>query len=182
MAHHNPSNHNITLRIYYKRGVREREGYGVPRTRRILTTGLFHKRHDQIRHLLVYLGLENRERDAIFGLLRLYCYYGKTYPKAADLAGDEQISKRTFWRAIHKLRSLGVIEVVNRYFNHRQISNLYRLDKLVVMIARLLVEHGQQFNDFATKLITFFGPFWQQIWAAEINLAETAPIKLTRGG
>ena len=107
MAHHTPSHGSI----YYKRGIKKREGYGVPPSRRILSMGLFYKRHDEIRRLLISLGLENRERDAIFGLLRLYCHYGKTYPKAADLADDENISKRTFWRAIHKLRDLGVIEV-----------------------------------------------------------------------
>jgi hypothetical protein len=169
-------------RIYYKRGSGEVISYGVQEERRILTVGLFHKRHDDIRWFLSSLGLPIRQRDAIFKLLELYCHYGKVYPKAEQVAGDEYISKRTFWYAIAKLRSIGLVQVVNRYFNHRQISNLYRLDKLVVMIARLLAEHGQQFNDFATKLIGFFGSFWRDIWAAEINLSELAPIKLKMGG
>lgn len=177
MAHHKPT----PLGIYYKRGVVGKVSYGVPQNRRILNISLFHKRHDEIRRFLISLGLQNRERDAIFGLLRFYCYYGKAYPKAADIATDEYISKRTFWRAIQKLRAVGAIEVINRYLNHRQISNLYRLDKLVLMIARLLAERGQRFNDFTTKLISFFGSFWKEIWEAEINLADLAPIRLVGG-
>ncbi|MBA7607859.1 hypothetical protein ES703_15028 [subsurface metagenome] len=169
-------------RIYYKKGIREVEGYGVQAKRRILTVGLFHKRHDDICHSLSSFGLAIRQRDAILKLLELYCHYGKVYPKAEQVADDEYISKRTFWYAIGKLRSIGLIRVVNRYFNHRQISNLYRLDKLVVMIARILAEHGQQFNDFATKLLTFFNSFWQDIGIAEFNLSELAPIKLKKVG
>ncbi|GAJ17253.1 unnamed protein product, partial [marine sediment metagenome] len=86
--------------------------------------GMFHKYHDEILRQLTWLGLETRERDAIFKLLELYIYYGKVYPKAADIADQAYISKRTFWRAIGKLREIGVIEVLNRYARHRQISNL----------------------------------------------------------
>ncbi len=176
MAHHNPSTPD-RLNIFYKKGGEVEKRYGVPQTRRILTMGMFHKYHDEIRHQLIRVGLETRERDAIFKLLELYIYYGKVYPKATDIADQAYISKRTFWRAIGKLREFGVIEVLNRYAKHRQISNLYRLDKLVVMIARYLAEHGHNIGNFGIKLVSLLAHFWQQVWSVEINLSLTAPIK-----
>jgi len=160
----------------------------VPSTYRILTMGNYHKHHSDINTMLrVVLGLENRERSAVFCLLRLFLYYGKVYPKAADVADQEYISKRTFWRAMEKLRDLGVLEVINRYINHRQISNLYRLDKLVVMIATFIAEHhlGLFINDalgkYALKMVDFFRS-WDQLWDAEINLSLPAPVKLPAAG
>ncbi|MBA7576606.1 hypothetical protein ES708_18447 [subsurface metagenome] len=176
MAHHNSSTPH-SLSIFYKRGIEIEKRYGVPRTRRILTMGMFHKYHDEILHQLTWLGLETRERDAIFKLLELYIYYGKVYPKAADIADQAYISKRTFWRAIGKLREIGAIEVLNRYARHRQISNLYRLDKLVVMLARFLAEHGHNIGNFGVKLVGLLAHFWQQIWSVEINLSLAAPVK-----
>ncbi|GAI69152.1 unnamed protein product [marine sediment metagenome] len=123
-AHHNPLPYDLN-KIYYKKGIELEKRYGVPQTRRILTMGMFHKHYHEILHQLVRLGLETRERDAIFKLLELYIYYGKVYPKAADIADQAYISKRTFWRAIGKLREMGVVEVINRYIKHKQISNLY---------------------------------------------------------
>jgi len=180
-AHHNSLSPNL-ITVYYKRGTGIEKRYGVPHYHRLLTMGMFHKKHDDIRHLLIDLGLETKERDAIFALLRLFIYYGRTYPKAADLAEDTGISKRTFWRAVGKLRSYGVIEVINRYCKHRQISNAYRLDKLVVIIARYLAEHGQAFKKFGSQLVTFLSSFWSDIWNADINLSLTAPIKLVLAG
>lgn len=181
MAHHNslpPDSNNI----YYRKGIKIEKCYGVPQTRRILTMGMFHKHHHEIRHQLVRLGLECRERDSIFKMLELYIYYGKVYPKAADVADQAYISRRTFWRAIGKLREIGVIEVLNRYVNHKQISNLYRLDKLVVMLARYLAEHGHNIGRWALDLICFFKQFWREIWDADINLSLAAPVKLKISG
>ncbi len=175
MAHHNPT--TCSLNIYYKRGIEVEKRYGVPQTRRILTMGMFHKNHDEILHQLTWLGLETRERDAIFKLLELFIYYGKVYPKAADIADQAYISKRTFWRAIGKLRELGVVEVLNRYAKHRQISNLYRLDKLVLLLARILAEHGHNLGNFGINLVSLLAHFWQEIWSVEINLSLTAPVK-----
>lgn len=179
MAHHNSLPHDLN-RIYYKRGIDREKRYGVPQTRRILTMGMFHKYHHEIFHQLVSLGLETRERDAIFKLLELYIYYGKVYPKAADIADQAYISKRTFWRAIGKLRETGVVEVINRYVKHKQISNLYRLDKLIVMLGCYLAEHGHNIGKWGLDLVCFFKEFWRQIWDADINLSLTAPIKLKR--
>lgn len=179
VAHHKDDNSkNSSNKIYYKNPYFIERSYGVPQARRILTLGIFHKRHNDIRWLLISLGLENKERDAILGLLRLHIYYGKVYPKAADLAEGENISRRTFWRAVARLRDLELLEVINRYFNHRQISNLYRFDKLVLMIARYLAEHGQAFNEFATKLLSFFSSFWRDIWQVDIDLDHFAPVRL----
>jgi DNA-binding transcriptional ArsR family regulator len=176
MAHHNSSTPK-DLSIFYKKGIEKEKRYGVPQTRRILTMGMFHKYHDEILRQLTWLGLETRERDAIFKLLELYIYYGKVYPKAADIADQAYISKRTFWRAIRKLLEIGVIEVLNRYAKHRQISNLYRLDKLVLMLARFLAEHGHKIGNFGIKLVSLLAHFWQEIWSVEINLSLTAPVK-----
>jgi len=180
-AHHNslPSDLN---RIYYKKGIEIEKRYGVPSTRRILTMGMFHKHHHEILYQLVRLGLETRERDAIFKLLELFIYYGKVYPKAADIADQAYISKRTFWRAIGKLREMGVVEVINRYINHKQISNLYRIDKLVVMLGCYLAEHGHNIGKWGLDLVCFFKHFWDQIWDADINLSLAAPVKLEVSG
>jgi len=178
MAHHNASSKEFNT-IYYKRDIEIEKRYGVPQAYRILTMGNYHKYHDDINNMLrVVFGLESKERSAIFCLVRLFLYYGKVYAKAADVAEQEDISKRTFWRAINKLRGAG-IEVLNRYVNHKQISNMYRLDKLIVMIARFIAEHREViFGDFGNKITSFFRSFWDVIWDVDINLSLAAPIKL----
>jgi hypothetical protein len=183
MAHHN-SPSPVVDQIYFKKGIEKEKRYGVPSSYRILTMGNYHKHHDDINAMLrVVCELENRERSAVFCLLRLFFYYGQVYPKADDVAEQEYISKRTFWRAISKLKALGVIEVLNRYINHKQISNLYRIDKLVLMIARFIAEHHPIiFGDFGDKLTSFFRSFWDGIWDADINLSLPAPVKLALGG
>ena len=182
-AHHNSLPKHLNT-IYYKKGIEIEKRYGVPQSHRILTMGNYHKHHDNINTMLrVVCELENRERSAVFCLLRLFFYYGQVYPKAADVSEQEYISKRTFWRAIGKLREMGVVEVINRYLNHKQISNLYRIDKLVLMIARFIAEHHPTgFGDFGDKLTSFFRSFWDEIWDADINLSLTAPVKIALGG
>lgn len=183
MAHHKPLLPDLN-KIYFKKGIEREKRYGVPSSYRILTMGNYHKHHDDINAMLRGVcELENRERSAVFCLLRLFFYYGQVYPKADDVAEQEYISKRTFWRAISKLKALGVIEVLNRYINHKQISNLYRIDKLVLMIARFIAEHHSTiFGDFGDKLTSFFRSFWDEIWDADINLSLPAPVKLALGG
>lgn len=177
MAHHNTLPRR-GLNLFFKKGVKIEKRYGVPQTQRLLTMGNYHKHHDEICHLMNRLGLDPRERDAVFVLLRLFIYYGKVYSKAADVAEDAYISKRTFWRAVGKLRDLGVLEVFNRYANHRQISNLYRLDKLVLLLARYLAEHGRPISRVGVQLAALFKSFWSEIWDADINLSLTAPVRL----
>jgi len=187
MAHHNGLSPDSN-KIYYKKGREIEKRYGVPSTYRLLTMGNYHKHHSDINNMLrVVLGLENRERSAVFCLLRLFLYYGKVYPKAADVADQEYISKRTFWRAMNKLREMGVIEVINRYIKHKQISNFYRLDKLVLMIARYIAEHhlglylAEALGKRALELAGFFKT-WDQLWDADINLSLPAPVKLPAAG
>ncbi|GAH42776.1 unnamed protein product, partial [marine sediment metagenome] len=128
--------------------------YGVPAPRRMLTPSLLLKKHDRIRTFLVSLGLTTAERPAAFYLLRLFTYYGKVYPKAPNYTDDFYNSKRSFWRAVAKLEDSGLIDRQNRFLHHLQISNAYRLDKLVLCIIRYLAENGcPYFNHFTQDII-----------------------------
>lgn len=153
VIHHKPRPTNTSIkqgnlsssanRTYYSSG----ELYGVSTSRRLLTPGLLNRRWDRIRDCLSYnLGLTTAQREVVFRLLRLWAYYGSVYPTAAQIAEDPGCSRATFWRTIRKLEERGLVMVVNRYI-HRpeaQISNLYRLDKLVMVIARYLAGHCAQ--------------------------------------
>lgn len=152
--------------------------YGVPSDKRILSHGLFIKHFDQIRNYLVSVELTTADREVVLRLLRLYCYYGRCYPKAAQIAQDPGCSKRSFWRAIAKLSNMGMIEVVNRFHQGRQISNTYRLDKLVAILARFLAEHGCRFTGFALYVIKALGAdFWHRIGAARVRLRDPVPVE-----
>ncbi len=157
--------------------------YGVPSDRRILSPGLFIKHYDQIRSYLVSVNLTTADREASLRLLRLYAYYGRVYPKASQIADDfgnmiKGCSKRSFWRAIAKLSNMGMIEVINRFHQGRQISNTYRLDKLVAILARFLAEHGCRLTGFALYVIKALGAdFWHGIGAARVRLRDPVPVK-----
>jgi len=146
----------------------------------MLNPGLLLKKHDYIRAYLVRLGLTAAEREITFHLLRLYAYYGKVYPKAQEFTEDGGCSKRSFWRAVAKLEEQGVIDRINRYLHHLQISNAYRLDKLVLCLVRYLAEHGCPFLDEFTQNIIHqtAGPFWAVIHTLRVRLRD--PIPLTR--
>ncbi len=171
-----PTSNNTT--IVNKEVLLERLTYGVPSERRIITAGVFNKRFDRIRDCLVMLGFTRAKRDVILALVRLYAYYGKVYPKAEQVAEYPICSRRTFWRTITDLEQDGLIERTNRYLNHLQISNAYRLDRLVLILARYIAEHApQQFTDFANKLIGYAGSnFWRAIWTAKVRLRDPVPI------
>ncbi|MBA7513523.1 hypothetical protein ES705_05539 [subsurface metagenome] len=154
--------------------------YGVPSSKKILTVELYIKRFDQIRYFLIQsAGLTLSEREAILRLLRIYCYYGRVYPKAEQIADDfgnmtRGCSKRSFWRAIAKLREDGFIQVGNRFLHGRQISNCYRLDKLVICLVRYLMEHGSRYLGKISRqlLDSLANPdFWRLIHQAKVNLA-----------
>ncbi|MBA7546576.1 hypothetical protein ES705_38968 [subsurface metagenome] len=173
--------------------------YGVPTSKKILTVDLFIKRYDEIRRYLAQgVGLTPSEREAILRLLRIYCYYGRVYPKASQIAEEEpelspamaawrvdqglgspprksyDCSKRSFWRAIAKLREGGFIQVGNRFLHGRQISNTYRLDKLVICLVRYLMEHGSRYLGKISRqlLDNLANPaFWRLIYQAKVNLA-----------
>ena len=156
----------------------DRLTYGVPAPKRMLTPSLLVKKHDYIRSYLVGVGLTTAERDAAFFLLRLYAYYGKVYPKAPDRTEDYWNSKRSFWRAIAKLESAGLIDRINRYLHHLQISNVYRLDKLVLCIIRYLVEHGCPFPDEFTRNIIrqTENVSWKLIHTLRVRLRDPIPL------
>lgn len=159
LAHHKdpplPSSKKVLARkpknkiIHKINGTSIDKPYGVPKARRILTPGLLNKRWDDIvRFLKHHLGLTTAEREAILRLLRLAAYYPDVYPKASQIAEDPGCSTRTFWRAIAKLKEMGLITVINRFLirEEAQISNLYILRKLMVAIARYLHEHCVHFG------------------------------------
>jgi len=156
----------------------ERLTYGVPAPRRMLTPSLLIKKHDYILAYLKSLGLTTAERPAAFFLLRLYAYYGKVYPKAPNYSEDFYNSKRSFWRAVAKLEEAGLIDRINRYLHHLQISNAYRLDKMVLCLVRYLAEHGCPFFDpFTNDIIrqTAYS-FWRTIRTLRVRLRDPHPL------
>ena len=129
---------------------RETGYYGVSSYYRILTKGLFIKRRDQVRDFLKdVLGFTVAQRELTLRLLEFWSHYGKVYPKIALLCEEPGCSKATAWRTVAILEGQGLIERVNRIMKptRRQISNLYLLHKLLLLIARYLAEHGQAFYE-----------------------------------
>ncbi|MBA7602878.1 hypothetical protein ES703_09974 [subsurface metagenome] len=149
MIHH--KDHIPPLRVIYKsRGEPLPSPYGVSSSFRVLSPSLFFKKYDRIRDCLKYsLGMTTGQREVALRLLRLWVYYGKVYPKESQVTELPGCSKATFWRTIQFLEELGLVRVVNRYVirPRAQISNLYRLEKLVMVIARYLAEHGQALRE-----------------------------------
>ena len=148
VIHHkgrDPRTYKIVSYTSIRRGIR----YGVSSAQRILPPGVFNKRFDQIVHCLRdVVSLPTCEREAALRLLTLGVYYGNVYPKASQIASEKGCSKATFWRTVVYLKHLGLIRVIPRFIirPHAQISNLYRLDKLLLMIVRYLAEHGCPFS------------------------------------
>ncbi len=168
---------------------RELYSYGVPMKRKILTCELYNKRFDEIRHYLDRnMGLTLAEREGILRLLRIYAYYGRVYPKASQIADDfgnmiKGCSKRSFWRAIAKLREDGLVQVHNRYLHGRQISNCYRLDKLILCLVEWLLEHGKRYLNLLSMPREIFDAlhmanFWRLIWCARVDLSKAVPVQI----
>ncbi len=133
-----------TLEDIEKRGKR----YGVSSSHKVLTKGLLLKQFDLVRDCLAEVcELTPAERDEILQLLRLHAYYPQVYPKAIQVASDTGRGVATFWRAVGRLRDMNLLTVVPRFLIRveAQISNLYLLDDLIILIARYLAEHGQGF-------------------------------------
>ena len=122
--------------------------YGVSSYYKVLTQGVLNKHFDQIVHCLRdVIGLPTSEREATLALLRFGAYYGDVYPKASQCCSEPGCSKATFWRAVKHLKDLGLIRTIPRFLirEHAQISNLYLLHKLLLVIPRYLAEHGVAF-------------------------------------
>lgn len=205
MIHHNPSLHTLHI-IHREKGSRCLIPYGVSSSRRILSPGLFSKRHHLVKQALTAMaGLTPKQAEVAERILRLQIYYGNTYPKAEQVAGEYHataqqvawraefglpllprrgdIGRATFWRTIGRLRDRGLITVINRYIfrEHAQISNLYRLDRLLLLIARYLAEHGTQFwqSWLQPYLVMPGAQFWGAIWpsgASRDALASSLPL------
>jgi len=143
--------------------------YGVSKDFRVLSPGLLLKHWDKVIQLLKeVLQLTTAEREVAIRLLRLWVYYGKVYPAEKQITALPGCSKATFWRTVRKLREMHLIEVINRFVlrEKAQISNLYRLNNLVLAIARYLMEHNIPIPHYAGKGV-FALPgsvFWTKIY------------------
>lgn len=181
IAHHNPL--PIPSYINYEplsiiRSNPER-AYGVQQGYRMLSKGQLNRHYALLRGLLKSnLGLNNRERDVTFALLRFFVYYGMVYPKAKTIAEDCYLSKRTFWYAVKKLESMGLVERNHQYMNGYQTSNLYRLDKLAILAAQYLAEHGKEIVGQGKAILQLFSDFWREIWGADVLLPGDNGVKL----
>jgi len=176
MAHHKVSStYNV---IFIKK--EDTEPYAVPLASKTLSKADYCRHYDDIRELLKGpLSLSNFERDVAFQLIRFGVYYGRVYPKASTLADQCQVSKRAVWRAIARLRGLGVIKSYPVFINGYQTSSWYRMDKLFLMMAQFIAERGRELNRQAIAILRSFNNFWHQIWHAEVDLVdEQAPVKL----
>jgi hypothetical protein len=132
---------------------------------RVITPQALLRKFDRVRvFLATTLQLTPAQREAVFRLLRLWAYYGKCYPKEAQITKEPGCSKATFWRTISTLEALSMVVRVNRYVKreHAQISNLYLLDKLILAIAKYLSEHGYHFNQPWLKPL--FEITWPDLW------------------
>ena len=168
MIHHKEPLLPKRIIVSYK-SIERGNPYGVSSTYRVLSPQLLLKKYDYIRDCLSnVLGLTNTEREVILRLLRFWSYYGYVYPKEATITREPGCSKATFWRTIAYMERLGLLSRINRYVirPHAQISNLYRLDRLIVLLARYLAEHGVRFLEkWLEPYLSIPGRlFWAEIW------------------
>ncbi len=187
VAHHNQGSTPRKPYLVIRRGGPWRS-YGVPSRLRGLTVGVLRQKEEQVRE---YLGggggLTHGESQIVMELLRLWTRYGQVYCKSDQMrqngilpfvAADGHeftgtpatqcapgCSQRTFWRAIAALRERNLVIVVNRFLirPHAQISNLYKLNRLILLIVRYLAEHGvaipQAFRE--RYPVVEFASFWR---------------------
>jgi len=170
VIHHKPQVPHNYLIVSYS-SIDSGKRYGVSRSHRVLSPGLFIKRFDYIRDCLQYvIGLTVAQREVTLRLIRLWAYYGNVYPKESQVTELPGCSKATYWRTIKLLKEMALVTVVNRYVirPHAQISNLYRLDRLALLLARYLAEHGTRFwEKWLRPALAMPGQqFWSQIWLA----------------
>ena len=170
MIHHKDLIPRNRIIVSYYNMCRDKR-YGVSSSFRVLSPGLLCRKYDSVRECLqTCLGLTTAQREVTLRLLRLWAYYGKVYSKESLISSEPGCSKATFWRTVRLLEERGLIEVVNRFLirPHAQISNIYRLDRLVLLLARYLAEHGHHFlQGWLTPALTMPGrEFWSQITRA----------------
>lgn len=174
MIHHKVSLSKNKKMIVSYSGYRGKP-YGVSKAQRVLSPQLLLKKFDYIRDCLDnVLKLTTAQREVTIRLLRLWAYYGNVYPKEAQVTSAPGCSKATYWRTLRSLKELGLIVVVNRYVirPHAQISNLYRLDKLVILLARYLAEH------IAHVWPDWLWPYLHKPWPEFWNILRGGQLKL----
>lgn len=196
MAHHNPGGPPRKPYIVLRPGDLG-GGYGVPSRSRVLTIGVIRNKAEQVRDCLGgVVGLTRGESEIVMELVRLWACHGEVYCKADHMRQDRVLpfvtrqgreftgvplhhcapgcSKRTFWRAIAVLSQRDLVTVVNRFIlrPHAQTSNLYRLDRLILLIARYLAEHGLSLGvpSLARYLRMPGRDFWRRIWGGQAAL------------
>jgi len=168
MIHHNKGRGSRGY-IVLRRGDVPSPSYGVSQSRRVLSPQLLLKRYDRIRDCLQYvIGLTTAQREAALRLLRFWAYYGNIYVKESTITAEPGCSKATYWRTVKLLERRGLLTVLNRYVirPHAQISNLYRFDKLLILLARYLAEHGVVFyKKWLQPYLAMPGSqFWPLLW------------------
>lgn len=182
MAHHNSvplSSHPSTF-FYRLRQAKTRTSsripYGVPSPTVVLPRGVLFKRwRDTQAFYRITLGLPEAEIGGVSELVRLWMIKGRVYPTAKQVAEASGTSVRTFWRTIKRLEQMKMIQVVNRYVQRgwAQISNLFRIEKLIFALARFLAEHGERhLGPMMARFLALPGrEFWAKIWRVD-NLWE----------
>jgi hypothetical protein len=179
MIQHNDKLFNRT--IYYKyNDTITKNPYGVSSIKRLLSPQALLKHFDQVRQFMTdSLKLTTGQREVVFRLLKLWCYYGKVYSKENQITELPGCKKATFWRTIAILKHNNLVTVVNRYIkrDQAQISNLYILDKLILAIAKYLAEKGAKIHDFGAikELLLPGSQFWQMIFTREFILSPPPP-------
>lgn len=167
------SHHKVTLsrnnKLIVSYSKYREKTYGVTSRYRFFSPELLRKKFDLICDCLAGpLRLSTAQRSAILELLTLQAYYPTVYPKASQIANQAGCSTRTAWRAIRRLEELGLVQRVPRFVlrPHAQISDLYLLKKLIILIARYLAEHGVAFwEKWLRPALTMPGQqFWSQIF------------------
>ena len=142
----------------------------------MLPRGVIFKRWLDVQAFMrVTLQLSKPERAVVSELVRLWMIKGAVYPTAKQVAETALVSKRTFWRTVKRLEALKMVQVVNRYVQREwaQISNLFRLERLIFALARFLAECGERhLGPMMKRFLELPGrEFWSKIWSVD-NLWE----------
>lgn len=178
MAHHNsiPSSSQPSTYYYHVRGSKthttSRIPYGVPSPGAVLPRGVLFKRwRDSQTFFRSTLQLTQPQRAVVSELVRLWMIKGRVYPTAEQVAKAAGVSVRTFWRTIKRLEEMRMVQVVNRYVQREwaQISNLFRLERLIFALARFLAECGERnLGPMMARFLALPGrEFWSKIWSVD---------------
>jgi len=168
MSHHKVTlSRNKKLIVSYYDKVDKPYGRTLPY--RFFSPELLRKKFDLICDCLAgAVRLSPGQLRTTLALLTLQAYYPTVYPKVAQLADQAGCSTKTAGRAIRRLEELGLLKRLPRYVlrPHAQISNLYLLKRLIILIVRYLAEHGTHFwEKWLRSYLSMPGSqFWSQIW------------------